>query len=212
MRFLLLTGAALLCSAPAFATSPRTPQQPGTTNQAAAAAAAVGVGVGVGIGHGGAAHATGGTASTTGTVRGGDTSVAVQNGTGRDRLQAPAVQAPAIWSNNPCVVALSGGVSVAGVGASFGAGIEDRDCTRRANALQLHAMGESTAAREVLCENAEVRAAFARTGRPCAADQRPQPPMASVAYREVIGGGAPTPRRALPAYCSIPGIGNPECR
>ncbi len=82
----------------------------------------------------------------------------------------PDVNAPAIWANNPCVVSFSGGVSVVGFGASIGAGIEDRDCTRRANAQQLTAMGQPEVAREVMCNSTEVREAFLRAGRPCAVD------------------------------------------
>jgi hypothetical protein len=169
-------------------------------SQARASARATAVGVGVGIGRGGAASATGGNASATQnvTVQGGGSG----GGTyveARERQRVPDANAPAIWSNNPCLVGLSGGVAVAGFGASFGAGVEDRDCTRRANAQHLVAMGEREAAREVLCESAEVRAAFARIGRPCAADVRPVAAAPAPAPREVIGGGA---RPARPAYCA----------
>jgi hypothetical protein len=193
--------------------------------QAQARATARASAVGVGVGVGGAASATGGnaTASITGTTggAGGASTVTIGGDTfhaPRERLRTPDVSAPAIWSNNPCVVALSGGVAVAGFGASIGAGIEDRDCTRRANAQHLVAMGENAAAREVLCENREVRAAFARVGRPCAAD------IPAPAPREGIGGAvpvaatplsAPSPARVLPAFCSVPGLNlasYPECR
>lgn len=147
-------------------------------------------------GQGGNAAATGGAggnASVTNNVSGGSGATYVE---ARERQRVPDASAPAIWSNNPCMVGLSGGVAVAGFGMSLGAGIEDRDCTRRANAQHLVAMGEREAAREVLCESAEVRAAFARIGRPCVADQRP---MVSTTYREVIGGA---PARIRPAYCA----------
>lgn len=180
---------------------------------ARANATAVGLG-GNASARGGNARAAGGNATASGGA-GGNATVTVEGAGGtyygqRDRLQAPNVQAPAIWSNNPCVVALSGGVSVAGFGASIGAGIEDRDCTRRALAQHLVSMGEAPAAREVLCENSEVRAAFARVGRPCVADQQQVVPVQAVA----LPAPAPTPvvRRNLPAYCSVPGIQNSECQ
>lgn len=189
----------------------------------------IGVGVGVGVAHANAAAiaaqrqrqvqaqqqrqrqtATGGQGGNA-TATGGNVTISGvgDGGYGRDRLQAPSVQAPAIWSNNPCVVAMSGGVSVAGFGASFGGGIEDRDCTRRANAAHLTAIGEGAAAREVMCESREVRAAFQRIGRPCAADAQPVSVSAPVQVAIPV---AARVEPALPGYCSIPGIGNPECR
>jgi hypothetical protein len=133
----------------------------------------------------------------------------------RERLRVPDVSAPAIWSNNPCVVALSGGVAVAGFGASIGAGIEDRDCTRRAMAQHLVAMGEREAAREVLCNNAETRAAFQRIGRPCVVDIPARPDAAGPVQQIVtpLPLPPPAPRAALrPAYCDrVPGIANSEC-
>lgn len=215
-----LAVAALLASS-AFATSggepnntgcngqgnPNSPCVPGTTNpgqggqggaggsaRSQARASARATAVGVGIGRGGNASAT-----QTVTVQGGGSSGGGTYVEARERQRVPDANAPAIWSNNPCLVGLSGGVAVAGFGASFGAGVEDRDCTRRANAQHLVAMGEREAAREVLCESAEVRAAFARIGRPCAADVRPVAAAPAPAPREVIGGGA---RPARPAYCA----------
>jgi hypothetical protein len=153
----------------------------------------------------------GGNATVNNTIQAGGDPVSFP----RERLRVPDASAPAIWSNNPCVVALSGGVAVAGFGASIGAGIEDRDCTRRANAQHLIAMGEGGAAREVLCENREVRAAFQRVGRPCAADV---PQVQSVSTVPTAPVAMPIPVAAAPvavpnrpAYCSVPGIQNSEC-
>lgn len=178
---------------------------------ARASSRASALGVGVGIGQGGrggsaAANATGGQASASG----GSATVNVSGAGGgtsgyyeaRERLRVPDVSAPAIWSNNPCVVALSGGVAVAGFGASIGAGIEDRDCTRRANAQHLQAMGESAAAREVMCGNSEVRAAFVRVGRPCAEDvARPQA-AAAPAPAPVVATPVSAPARQVPGWCA----------
>jgi len=192
-----------------------TPSQPtnitnNTRARATAHASSRATATGVGVGVGGAARSA---------AAGGNASVIVQNGSGgpsyveaRDRLRVPDANAPAIWSNNPCVVALSGGVAVAGFGMSIGAGIEDRDCTRRANAQHLIAMGEAAAAREVLCQNAEVRAAFVRAGRPCAAD------IAQPVVQSVLSVAAPTaavPAANRPAYCGnllARGLVTDECR
>lgn len=160
-------------SLPAYATRQEPPRQSGDNTSATAGAQATSVaGAAASNRTSVRTSATGGRASSSSAggaaTASGSQSVSVTGG-GAVR-QAPDVNAPAIWSNNPCLVGLSGGVSVVGFGASIGAGIEDRDCTRRANAQHLAAMGEREAAREVLCGSREVREAFARIGRPCAGD------------------------------------------
>jgi hypothetical protein len=103
--------------------------------------------------------------------------------TSRNRLTTtPSMTAPNFFSSNPCVIGASGAVSAMGFGMALGAGIEDRDCTRRANAAILAQMNLHRAAAEVLCHNTEVRAAMAVAGMPCAADRAegtimPNPPM-----------------------------------
>lgn len=152
--------------------------------------------------------ATGGAATVNVTTGGGGGDVI---SVPRERQRVPDANAPAIWSNNPCVVGLSGGVAVAGFGASFGAGLEDRDCTRRANAQHLVAMGEREAAREVLCESAEVRAAFARIGQPCMADRVAASAPAPVVVSRPLA-AAPATR---PAYCAtllMRGMVTDDCR
>lgn len=93
----------------------------------------------------------------------------------------PSMSAPNVFSSNPCVVSASGAVSAMGFGMALGAGVEDRECTRRAHAALLAQMGLPRAAAEVLCHNSEVRAAMAVSGVPCAADRpantvMPNPP------------------------------------
>ena len=177
--------------------------------RAEARAAAIGVGVGVG----GSANARGGNAQ----AGGGNATVSIQTGPGyveaRDRLRVPDATAPAIWSNNPCIVGLSGGVAVAGFGASIGTGIEDRDCTRRANAQHLIAMREYEWAREVMCVNTENRAAAIRAGRPCVADLPARPDAAGPVQAVAVTPSAPIQTRQRPAYCDrVPGIANSECQ
>lgn len=94
----------------------------------------------------------------------------------------PGMTAPNVFSSNPCIVSASGAVSAMGFGMALGAGVEDRDCTRRANAALLAQMGLARAAAEVLCHNSEVRASLAVAGVPCAADRpantiMPNPPQ-----------------------------------
>ncbi len=165
---LLLAGV----SFPALATRQEPPRQTGGATTATAGAQAFSVAGAAAINRTSVrTSATGGraTSSATGGDAASSQTVTMTMGSERSR-NGPDVNAPAIWSNNPCLVGLSGGVSIVGFGASIGAGIEDRDCTRRANAQHLAAMGEREAAREVLCGSREVREAFARIGRPCAAD------------------------------------------
>ena len=96
---------------------------------------------------------------------------------------------------------------------SIGAGVEDRDCTRRQNAALLINMGHGPAAREVLCNNAETRAAFRTVGLPCASGVQqaaaPAPAAAPMAAPAVAPAAvaAPAPVRASapaaarPAWC-----------
>jgi len=114
------------------------------------------------------------------------------------------VTAPNIFSSNPCVVSVSGAMSVMGFGMALGAGVEDRDCTRRANAALLAQMGLARAAAEVLCHNSEIRASMAVAGVPCAADRpantiMPNPP--SPTAFNVSATSAATSSRVRPDWC-----------
>ncbi|MBP0464756.1 hypothetical protein J5Y09_12620 [Roseomonas sp. PWR1] len=158
-------------------------------------AGGAGGGTGVSGGPTGAAATTGAGVGATGAAGtlgadGGGAYHSTVSGTTTLRT-APDVAAPAIWSNNPCIISASGSVSVVGFGASIGAGIEDPDCTRRANAQLLAVLGQPDAAREVLCANREVREAFMRSGRPCAAD--------AANFRPVRATVAPAAAVAIPA-------------
>ncbi|WP_431303429.1 hypothetical protein [Sediminicoccus sp. BL-A-41-H5] len=114
------------------------------------------------------------------------------------------VTAPNIFSSNPCVVSVSGAMSVMGFGMALGAGVEDRDCTRRANAALLAQMGLARAAAEVLCHNSEIRASMAVAGVPCAADRpantiMPNPPAPPASNVSAAPGA--TFVRARPDWC-----------
>lgn len=120
---------------------------------------------------------------------------------------APSMTAPNVFSSNPCVISASAAGSGMGFGFAIGAGIEDRDCTRRAHAALLAQMGLPRAAAEVLCNNAEVRAAMAVSGVPCAADRAqgtimpnpPQPPGANF-----TGTATPVAATSQPVVASTP--------
>jgi hypothetical protein len=91
---------------------------------------------------------------------------------------APTVYAPPIGVTAPCMVALSGGVSVVGVGVSMGGSVEDPGCTLRETARLLHGIGEPGAAARIMCNN----------------------PMAAKAMGEkVCGEAAAAPTTAAPA-------------
>ena len=77
--------------------------------------------------------------------------------------QAPAVSAPAVMTSAPCFVGISGGVSVAGFGASGGSGIEDKKCTVRETSRILYAQGEREASVRVMCVDGLAALALGQT-------------------------------------------------
>lgn len=81
---------------------------------------------------------------------------------------APTNIAPNIGTTNPCIVPVSGGLSVIGGAFSFGSGMEDTGCTMRANAARLAELGMKNAAIELMCSDEKVKEAMARSGTPCA--------------------------------------------
>lgn len=115
---------------------------------------------------------------------------------------APDVAAPGIWSNNPCIISASGSVSVVGFGASLGAGVEDVDCTRRANAQLLASMGLTNVALEVMCANREVREAASRAGRPCVVNAAPAAAPAPTPTPVSVAAPAPAPVAPTPPQLS----------
>lgn len=81
---------------------------------------------------------------------------------------APDVLAPGLTAGiNPCVGSVSGGGSGSVFGFVFGTTRRDKNCEMRAMAQQLAQMGQGEAARQLLCQDARVRAAYAAAGTPC---------------------------------------------
>jgi hypothetical protein len=91
----------------------------------------------------------------------------------------PNVYAPALTTTltETCMGSSSGGFSIAGFGISGGGTWVDAECVNRLNARDVKALpvpGAALAAKEVLCANAVVRAAFRKTGNPCVDDVSPR--------------------------------------
>jgi hypothetical protein len=153
------------------------------------------------------------------TYGGGTTNRVIQEGGYRQDYRAtirntPDAYAPNVsGGTNSCLVGMSGAGSVAGFGIGLGGNWSDPDCERRQLAALAHNTGQTALAQEVLCGSRDVREARARLGQPCLADvQRQQAaavqqPVAvvqptPVAYREVVGGGAPPAVRTVPDWCA----------
>jgi hypothetical protein len=85
----------------------------------------------------------------------------------------PEIIAPNISGGNPCLVGAAGGVAVAGFGATFGGGWEDKGCERRNSAALLNNIGEKAVAVALMCQDDNVRRAFIEAGQPCLADRPP---------------------------------------
>lgn len=83
----------------------------------------------------------------------------------------PEASAPPLTAGmNTCMGSSSAGGSGPGFGISVGSTWEDEGCTRRNYAGMMHEMGYEDAARNMLCQDDNVRAAFALTPNPCPAE------------------------------------------
>lgn len=70
-----------------------------------------------------------------------------------------------------CLGSMTAGGSAAGFGLSVGSTIEDKACQLRLNAKTLATLGYAAAAREVMCQDPNVRTAMLEAGTPCAEDK-----------------------------------------
>jgi hypothetical protein len=82
----------------------------------------------------------------------------------------PEVIAPNVLGGNPCAVGASGGLALPGFGFSAGTTWADKACERRQEAALLFNMGEPMVARELMCQDDQVRAAMKTSGKPCVVD------------------------------------------
>jgi hypothetical protein len=100
----------------------------------------------------------------------------LSSSTGSDPSRAVGVGvAPGLSSsfNDVCMGSTSMGAGFSGGSIALGTTWEDSDCVRRLNAREIRNMGDAQVAKEIMCGNADVRAAFKRVGRPCIEDVAP---------------------------------------
>lgn len=99
--------------------------------------------------------------------------MSTSNSTGSDLSRAVGMAvAPALTSSfsETCLGSTSFSAGFAGGAFSGGTTHVDADCVRRLNAREIRALGDGIVAKEVLCGNDDVRAAFKLAGRPCLID------------------------------------------
>lgn len=131
----------------------------------------------------------------------------------------PAVSAPPLTTTltETCMGSTSGGFSIAGFGATLGGTWSDAECINRLNARELRAMGENQAAKEVLCENPVVRAAFKKTGKPCVGDEAvktsaiPAPQPIAAAEQPAQVSAAPAPEQPM-QLAAVSATGEPQVK
>jgi hypothetical protein len=81
---------------------------------------------------------------------------------------AHSAYAPSFGVNNNCVGAISAGGQGLGFGFSVGGTVIDHDCVRRLDAdFMATRLNDVEAARELLCQKADIRKAYAAIGKPC---------------------------------------------
>jgi hypothetical protein len=80
--------------------------------------------------------------------------------------------APALTTTltETCMGSTSVGAGFSGGSFSFGTTWRDSACVRRLDAREIRTYGDIQAAKEIMCDSDQVREAFKRVGRPCAAD------------------------------------------
>jgi hypothetical protein len=134
----------------------------------------------------------------------------------------PQVSAPNVLGGNACAVGASGGLALPGFGITAGTTWADKACERRQQAALLFNMGELTVARELMCQDDQVRKAMQAGGKPCVVDtvvaqaapataprQAAQaipaalvvPPIKTAAIVPAVVPAANPPAKAVPAWC-----------
>lgn len=79
----------------------------------------------------------------------------------------PSMVAPDIQPTAPCIVSSSLAASGLGFGVAGGTGTVDQGCEMRELSRLMYAYGHTAAAKELLCADERVRAAYARAGQAC---------------------------------------------
>jgi len=114
----------------------------------------------------------------------------------------PTVYAPPVSGGNPCTLAVSGGVSVIGWGASAGGTFVDHDCAERQKIAMIHNAGYQAVAKELMCNDRDTYNAFKTAGAACAFRQQFEAaPVAGAPPRMVQT--APPPA-VVPAAAPVP--------
>lgn len=78
-----------------------------------------------------------------------------------------AIAGPLVTSNNTCMGSTTAGGQGLSFGFSLGSTWVDQDCVRRLDAAFLAKIGAGGAAKELMCQKQEIRAAYAAAGKPC---------------------------------------------
>ena len=156
--------------------------------------------------------ATGGTANSSSSATNnssGNTSTYESNSTYTEVRQNPGAFAPTAFSTSPCTKGVSAGGSTPTVAGTFGIALTDKGCDSRQTAAVFYAIGNPTAAAQILCStDASKRAKL--TLAQCLTIVTPvqvAPPVAAPAPKpEVIVIPAPTPVAATsdPKPIAIP--------
>jgi len=119
--------------------------------------------------NGGATAVVGGVGATSHSTQGNSQGVNITtNNEAADLGDAvPTAVAPALTTtlSETCMGSTSAGASGSGFGLSFGSTWTDDECVRRLNAREVRSMGFALAAKELMCDNDDVRAAFERTAK-----------------------------------------------
>jgi uncharacterized protein YdeI (BOF family) len=77
-----------------------------------------------------------------------------------DVKSAPNMVAPSIGVSAPCKVAITGAVSVVGVGVAAGGSLNDEECQLREDVRVLAQMGEAQGALALMCSKPAIKAAM----------------------------------------------------
>jgi hypothetical protein len=113
----------------------------------------------------------------------------------------PTVYAPPVSGGNPCTLAVSGGVSVIGWGASAGGTFVDEACATRQKIAMIWNAGFKGAAKELMCNDRPTYDAFKTAGEPCAFRSQYEPAQVQAVGPRVVPvqvQAVPTPVQYLP--------------
>lgn len=118
---------------------------------------------------------TGGYESSTTYQSGSSSNTTTSNTTNNSTNQktaAAGASAPSMsaYSQQTCVVPITGGISTVTLGLIGGTYVEDEKCNRRLNADKLNKFGMKVAAISLMCKDPEVFSAMMDAGTPCPFD------------------------------------------